>query len=212
MRHIENTAAKKSKFHWLSLQGDDNGRACYDQALRETDNFVVLPTLGSLVPGWLLLIPKFPISRLADLQAAHHDEFKYLIDCVWGELESKFGETFIFEHGGYAGSQISCGVDQAHLHFVPLHFNLTKAAHEEGSYHWQPLKAGQTPADVPTKQEYFFVSSRKKASFAEIQTPVSQWFRKLIAEKIGSPSEWNYKEYSFLDNVHKTIKVMGGHG
>ena len=35
-----------------------NDKEFYNQRLYETDNFAVIPALGAIVKGWLLIIPK----------------------------------------------------------------------------------------------------------------------------------------------------------
>ena len=39
-------------------------RIRYDNTIFETKNFVVMPSLGSLVAGWLLVVPKTPLAGL----------------------------------------------------------------------------------------------------------------------------------------------------
>ena len=82
---------QNSKFSWLFLPGSGGARARYDQVVTETANFVVLPSLGSIVPGWLLLIPKFPIARLADMEKHYHQEFNNTLFTAQKIVEAQFG-------------------------------------------------------------------------------------------------------------------------
>jgi hypothetical protein len=59
-------------------------RAAYDQVLLETHDCVVAPTLGSIVPNWLLIVPRRPAVNFRVWQAATR------MDPVWlvGEILS----------------------------------------------------------------------------------------------------------------------------
>lgn len=203
---------ESSKFHWLFLGNQHESDQPYDRPIMETKNFVVLPSLGSIVPGWLLVVPKWPVARIADISPDVRDEFEELVFKVRKIAEREFGQTFLFEHGGFAGSSVSCGVDQAHLHIVPLPFDLTTAALESKEERWVECDSSVFPYDICGLEEYWYVSSDRLALTKAVTTPESQWFRKLIASELRCADAWDYKKFSFLENIQGTIKVMGLHG
>lgn len=197
-----------SKFSWLFLPGSRGQRARYDQVVLESDNFVVLPSLGSIVPGWLLLIPKFPVVRFADIATCYHSEFERILSAVQGAVAGRFGAPFVFEHGGHRGSRVSCGVDQAHMHIVPLSFDLVSAATSDTTYQWVSLDHYSTPSQLSFQGEYLFVTSNERTAFAEVTTPISQWFRKIIAKHADCREMWNYRTHPFTDNIELTLSRM----
>ena len=60
----ERVGENHGKFHWLFLGEQTSTRNRYDRAILETRNFVVMPSLGSLVAGWLLVVPRTPLAGL----------------------------------------------------------------------------------------------------------------------------------------------------
>jgi len=209
---IHQTIDNSSKFHWLFTKADLAARPRHDQPICETANFVVLPSLGSIVPGWLLIVPKLPVSRMADIVPSSHGVLVELVELMTQAVEDRFGSAYYFEHGGHKGSLISCGVDQAHLHIVPLPFDLVERATQVEPCTWNKLGNSALPIDVVTDDEYWFVSSGETSHYRVVTDPKSQWFRKLIANEMGQPEAWNYKQYDFPEHIEETLSAMDAHG
>lgn len=201
-----------NKFQWLFLPGAEAPTALYDKVIEETQNFAVLPTRGSIVPGWVLIVPKFATSRIADVSESKMSELRDLLERVTSRLEKEFGTTFTFEHGGFQGSNVSCGVDQAHLHVASLNFDLVEAAKSASPGGWMHVGSDQLPPPEFSDGEYWFVSSGEVAMCKEIDLPISQFFRKIIAQKAEKAALWDYRTEDFNENVASTIKVMGANG
>ncbi|MEO9827644.1 MAG: HIT domain-containing protein [Paracoccaceae bacterium] len=212
MNHTHTKPEVGSKFHWLFLPGPKSTTALYDKIVEETRNFAVLPTKGSLVPGWLLIVPKFPTPRMADVPQNMSNELNDLLGRLTAKLENEFGTAYTFEHGGLKGSRVSCGVDQAHLHVAPLKFDLVNAAQSESPNGWFPVDPDRL---LPTKAaggEYWFASDGDSAICKMIDRPQSQFFRKIIAKESGNEELWDYREEDFIENVALTIDAMGANG
>lgn len=202
-----------SKFHWLFLRDMDTKRPSHDTPILETQNYVVLPSLGSIVPGWLLVVPKFPVSRIADIEPETRKEFEDLVLKARNVVEKRYNNNvYLFEHGGYRGSPISCGVDQAHLHIVPLPFDLLSVAKCARKDEWISSEQEKMPYEFCGEEEYLYTSSKEGTLYGAVPKPESQWFRKLIASHIGCPEMWDYKKHSFSQNIKETIKVIKMHG
>lgn len=201
-----------TKLHWLFLPGQSSSYALYDRIVEETDNFAVLPTKGSIVPGWVLVVPKFPIPRIADVPRALHGELNELVNRTCAKLEKAFGPTFTFEHGGFKGSQVSCGVDQAHLHIAALDFDLVQAAQMTSPTSWTNVDCDRAPNGTFSASEYWYVSSGAVSLSKPIEIAVPQFFRKIIAERAGCSEHWDYRKEDFIENVAVTLKAMGTNG
>ena len=201
-----------NKFHWLFLPGQRPTGATYDTVVEETQHFAVLPTKGSIVPGWVLVVPKFPIPRMADVPDKLHEELGELVNRVSKTLQSQFGTPYVFEHGGLKGSKVSCGVDQAHLHIACLDFDLLMAVEDELHREWQDMSPHKLPNSELAESEYWFVSNGTTAKSKSVDVPCSQFFRKIIARETGKVGLWDYRSDDFMDNVSKTIEAMGANG
>lgn len=210
----QSSSIESSKFHWLVLGDESEKRPSHDLPIWETKNFVVLPSLGSLVPGWLLVVPKTPVCRIADIDPTTRNEFEELVSKVKRAVEGRYDDAYLFEHGGFSGSPISCGVDQAHLHIAPLPFDLLEAARHtlEGEDQWTLSNQNKMPYDFCGDEEYWYVSSAKRSLYEKVVSPESQRFRKLIAFHLGCAEMWDYKKHHCLENIQETVEAMGLHG
>lgn len=203
-----------SRFGWITSAHSSCPRPVFDREVAATEHFVVLPTLGSLVPGWLLVIPRRAMPNLSYLTDIERDALEDLT-CALSDQARAFAATiFYFEHGGLAGSSVSCGVDQAHLHIVPLPFDLIDAAKMRRDVRWQETSSTQLSAVELRESEYLLVGSEDRPTLlGRPLQPTSQWFRRLIASQLGRPGEWDYRQYPALDVMDVTLNYFGGcHG
>src|SRR5690349_3777774 len=87
----------------------------------EFGDFVVAPTIGPLAPGHLLLLPRQHVPAIGMVSQAATRELPSLIELITSTLEARFGPTISFEHGTSGKEGVGgCGVDHAHMHFVPV--------------------------------------------------------------------------------------------
>jgi len=146
---------------------------------------------------------------LRELSADELGELVNLHTHVADRLRAFGGTVFAFEHGSSAiGSVAGCGVDQAHLHLVPLGFNLVEwaLAHND-DISW--VKSATAPlVNLPDEGEYVSVweVGRTDGAVGNIRQPVSQWMRRLIACRLGIETQWNYRTNPHLENVQRTIQ------
>ena len=116
-KHIDemkDTMKQTSKFAWARGEGRCPENLYYNEPIMETSEFLVVPSLGSIVPGWLLIVPKVDVARFSELPRQSLEKLETLLETLKAETENTFGRAYLFEHGGHVGSKLSCGVDQAH--------------------------------------------------------------------------------------------------
>ncbi len=185
----------------------------WNRPLLESPNFVVLPSLGSLVEGWLLIVPKRHHISMGALPVELAEEMLSLKRFVASQLSPRYGALCAFEHGpSDVLRRVGCGVDHAHLHIVPLAFDLAEAA------------APFMPSDAPWTQggwEQCNAAFRNGRDYLYVEQPIgsgriavhdafgSQVFRKVIAARVGIPEQFNWREYPQPDLVSRTIRAVG---
>lgn len=183
-------------------------RASWDTVLLQSEQFVAVPSKGSLVPGWVLVVPRRSVSSLAQLEKAERESLYLFVEQVSRHLQQSFGPLTAFEHGasGY-GSAYGCGVDHAHLHLAPLPFDLASAviANSKSFFSWRPVSGAFWNA-VDRERDYLALQSNNgNALVADQAPPVSQYFRRVIAHELGIGDRWDYRTHSFENNVFETI-------
>lgn len=183
--------------------------AAHDMPLRESDHFVCVPSLGSILPGWVLISPKRPVMSMAQLSESENCELQWFFDLVRNDIEDAFGPSSAFEHGAQiAGSATGCGVDQAHLHIVPIATDLVLA--EVASHlEWSSLSV-RFPFDANVgSKEYLWLADRDRSYIAYPGLPTSQFFRRVIARLCDVTENWDYRVDPFHEHIAETRQALG---
>lgn len=183
----------------------------YNTRVLESDNFIVIPTLGSLVQGWLLIVPKEFYLNASEFSTELLFELELLVRQLEKRVLPRFGEGYVlFEHGPKnTNSLAGCGVDYAHLHFVPTTFDL-KAGLEFYlglHYEWNMLSSILDLHNSHFLQkDYLYLRDQSGSHFITHQESIpSQTFRKVIAHYLGTPHFYDWKKNSFAENITSTI-------
>jgi diadenosine tetraphosphate (Ap4A) HIT family hydrolase len=179
-----------------------------DTLLFDTSNFAVFPTIGALVEGWVLIVPK---EHNYSMRSYYSDNyFKNFIDTIKGLLYKQYNKPIIiFEHGANeCGSLTSCGTNHAHLHMLPFNDSILNDMQQE--IKWNKCQA-EDINEIVKEKEYLYYCELSKEKFNQtdgyihiLSSPISQYFRKLLAKKIGQPDKYNYKDFPNLEIALKT--------
>jgi diadenosine tetraphosphate (Ap4A) HIT family hydrolase len=138
----------------------------------------------------------------------------FLADVV-SFVRAEYGPVAIFEHGPVQrGTTVGCGVDHAHVHVVPVKPD------------WSLLQAARTMAPeivwekLPSLHETrkYFIQSRP---YLLLHEPVaaelvigtgpsipSQMFRRIIANYVGRPHDFDWKQHPELEKIQGTIERL----
>lgn len=187
-------------------------RPVWDTPVLESSNFVALPSLGSLVEGWLLLVPREHYISMGALPVALVSEMEEMKAQLAEQVGSRFGEVCVFEHGpAFESRKVGCSVDHAHLHIVPLAFDLEKAANPFMPHdsEWSKAAWGQCREAHLAGRDYLYFEQPLGSGCISTHSEFgSQVFRKAIASQIGRPNDFNWREFPELDTVARTINVL----
>lgn len=189
-------------------------RDFWDRPLFETANFSVMPSLGSLVEGWMLVVPKRHFLCMGALSADLWSELRDLKTVIGASLAEQYGEVCAFEHGAHAPNrEVGCGVDHAHLHLVPVpaRIDLAKAAEEflPARVSWSSAAYEACQLAFSRGDDYLYVEQPLGAGrIATGDALGGQIFRKAIATQLGVPDEFNWRQYPQLHNVRQTIRKV----
>jgi ATP adenylyltransferase len=197
-----------------------NKRHCeiFDTVLFETEQYVVVPTLGSVVPNWLLVVPRVESLNFARWEADSGQQVSRILDQVCEALDIGKGKVIWFEHGAVVpNSSIGCGVDRAHLHILvepPFEaFDFLDLAVERCQSKWEKRQSiHDCYRAIDVDRSYFALGDISNSILAQdVEGAGSQFLRKLIAELSGAQDQWDYKKYPNLANISTTLGNYAGH-
>lgn len=184
----------------------------WDHVLLESRHFVALPTLGHLVQGWLLVVPRDCYLCAGALSSQLLSELVGFLDRVTSLVKSEYGPVAIFEHGPVQRyTAVGCGVDHAHVHVVPIESDwpLLQIAKK-----WAPQLTWETASSIQDTKEYFinkkqYLFLREPFSINSVigtgSSIPSQLFRRIIARYVGRPQDFDWKIYPEHKQIYSTI-------
>lgn len=181
-----------------------------NRKLFETENFVVFPTVGQIVEGYLLIMPKSHTTSIANMNKQLFDELEYVYSQTSNILESNYSKPIFFEHGvcrtaydNYNG----CCVDHAHIHAVPAQVNVSNELKKE--FKFTKIKKVSELAKIGKNGNYLYVDdiSGDKLVF-EANSVRSQHIRYLIAEELNVPEKGDWYIYPGEQEINATIRKL----
>jgi ATP adenylyltransferase len=178
--------------------------------LIESPNFMVFPSLGALVEGWVLLVPKQHFLSIGALPDSLISEMQQLKETVCRQLQQNYGTVSAFEHGpGQKQRKVGCGVDHAHLHILPADFDLSGAVspYLPAGARWSAANLAECRAAVNHGEDYLYLEQPiGNVRIVRHQDLGSQLFRRAIAAHLGAPDEFDWRDNPQMENVKQTIQ------
>lgn len=194
-------------------QGNDTEKECWDEILVEDDNFVCTPTVGALVEGYVLTIPKNHAICSGELSSELIEEYWEFTTDVANKIEDSCGQTIIFEHGpNNSNTQVGCGVDHAHLHIVPFKEPVIDEVNQINSspIQWHSIdNIQEVKHTYESGEEYLlFRNQSGDLMLGTSLTISSQLFRRAIATINGCPEKFDWNSHPFKSNVESTVECF----
>jgi ATP adenylyltransferase len=178
----------------------------------ETDRFVVWPSLGGFIEGWVLILPKEHVLSVAACPREWLDELRGLAATVVRRVESAYGEAAIFEHGPVARATLTgCGIDHAHLHVVPTSVDLIAAGAQfvPLDLHWETIDGLEDLRDLVALRDepYLYVRQFEVERVAFAPDLPSQYMRQALAGA-AQRSRFDWKDDLELVNTRATLERL----
>lgn len=185
------------------------GTHAENRVLHATENFRVLPSLGQIVEGYLLIIPVQHYRAIADLPTELYRELTTVISSTRRVLSMSYGPAVLFEHGIRGDEAGGCGVEHAHLHIIPFAnqnelFAVLKANHP----FTRTPSVGEHSLQVSSNAPYlYYEQANGNAWMCEIERIESQYVRKIIAQYAGMAT-WDWRESGQELSLLQTISRL----
>ena len=190
--------------------GSTNESQIADHIVFESENFVVVPSIGSIIPGWLLIVPRKHFLSVGSFHEEMFHEFLEIRTVAVEALTECFGSVFSFEHGAVREREsIGCGVDHAHMHLVAADLDLVASVKEmsKSLLEWRPVSGIASAGRYVVNQlPYVFIQPPSgEAWIGSAQIVESQLVRKAIATHAGQAGSWDWKKHPFQHNAKETV-------
>lgn len=175
----------------------------------ETKDFACIPSIGSFVEGYLLIVPRKHFLSFLSLPFHYAEELNSIITCLCDfYLDCYHSKYIIFEHGSSnLDNTGGMSVLHAHLHIVPYNSSFIPDLKD---YHF--IKYNEI---LDLKRDYYFNTKQSPYLFfrdvdssyyyCENENIPSQFFRKKLCNSLGLINMGDWKEFPFIDNIVRTI-------
>ncbi|MCB2182986.1 MAG: HIT domain-containing protein [Desulfobulbaceae bacterium] len=196
------------KFYNLFYELVGANKSLQSRILFKNNDFVVIPTLGSLCPGYLLILPKKHFVSVGSMPNEYYQSLCKLLGNVKEIIQEKyFSNVIAFEHGAVSANYLGGACcDHAHIHVVPYNGNLLSSFQIRKFQIDEIFTFSSLSESVKNDKPYLFYQSQSNRMYMITADRIpSQMIRKIIAEKNGIPDKWDWRENLFEANIIKTI-------
>lgn len=174
-----------------------------------TENFYVFPTIGQLVDGYLLVVPRKHYTTLDELPPELVGELADTSKRVRAALSEIYGSCICFEHGARGPLNGGCGIYHAHLHVVPLSGFSDPVERLKLKFPFGELAHLR---EIANRSEglssyLFYQDSHARLYVFDTGPLPSQYMRKLIADALENP-DWNWRAVGREERLVTTIQRL----
>jgi ATP adenylyltransferase len=142
-----------------------------------------------------------------DLRSHDRQILLSLAKAMANEVKIFGRNTFIFEHGPTKPcSANGCGVDQSHLHVVPMDGDLLSMVLADDSVVWAIANTLDPWTQCQQDREYLLICGKDDCYIGFPRVVQSQYFRKKIAQILGMSDAWDYRKWPSHENAQRTIE------
>jgi ATP adenylyltransferase len=183
----------------------------WDVILFQSKNFIVFPTMGGMLEGWLLVVPRRHYICMAAMEKNLWSELQELRELVSIAIEECYGPIAAFEHGPTKPDQpVGCGVDHAHLHLVPTRCDLSKGL--EGflseSVSWNAIGGIHDLKKIHESAKLPYLYLEQPLGCPSVATHSkfeSQLFRRVLARHLDRGASYDWRQFPEEINAYATV-------
>jgi diadenosine tetraphosphate (Ap4A) HIT family hydrolase len=181
--------------------------------LFESSSLTVVPSVGALVEGWLLIVPKTHAISSGALPKHLARDLYTMTRFVYESVSFIYGTACIFEHGAVArGRAVGCGVDHAHVHVAPVECDLVAAVSplSPTEVRWRDADMVESCREAfEAGDDYLYVEQAlSQGKIAQGPLFGSQLFRRAIAANAGVEEQFNWRDFPQIPTVEATVKKL----
>ena len=178
------------------------------EVIESTENFLILPALGSFVPYYFIIVSKDHADSIGStiINETIAQEFKKIKSKIERFIYEQTGGDYIcFEHGGAYSNTSGCCIGHAHLHILPTgsqnFLDSTKQnLGEPKLIEYEDIHKNQDSG-------YLLLEEKNKVYYWPNPKIISQFMRRLVAQQCGLGDKYDWKNFPFYKNMEKTTQT-----
>lgn len=184
-------------------------RAIEDTILIQNEDFICIPALGALLPGYVLIVSKRHFIGINEATKRELTSLNCITNEVFKHLIYKSGHI-MFEHGGATCASSSSCIDHFHIHIAPIsQFTAADILSKIPiPYTIKNKTTKQEIQQLSTNAPYLMISDKTETYHLASPSFPSQLIRRVIATMLGMKDEWNWTIYTHENNIKKTIEIF----
>ena len=181
-----------------------------DRILLETDSFVVMPTIGSFVEGYMLIVTKNHYTSIAQISEEELCELNCVIKTCKSLISDKLNKkSVLFEHGSVPSCKTSGAcVEHAHLHIVPSNVDIDGALEEYEAEICEIEGLNHLQKNFSTDPYLYYQSISEKEYLVESDIIPYQFFRQVLCSAFGTLEYWDWRKNYGVENIKKTLEIF----
>lgn len=200
----------KTKRSFWSKYGKKYGQ--FTDIILDTDQFLAMTGLGALTEGYLLIIPKRHYRSIGAIPEEKFAELSEFCEKIRKIIEHLYGPVVLFEHGMSKCHFAGGCIDHAHIHFIPCTKDFRSTL--QNDFKEKKIENYDELSEFTTSHTpyFFYENARREKYVYNVHKDVpSQYFRRLWAESIGRPNEWDWGVFIGEENIARTINKIHGY-
>jgi ATP adenylyltransferase len=180
----------------------------YDKELYSYKDFVVVPGLGPLAAGYLMILPRAHYLSVASLPPTLLRDLIDLKSEVRRVIAERFADPIFFEHGPSTskGGGGSC-VDHAHIHVLPTQIDLVPVlrSRHQGL---QNIRSIEQLREFRGTDYVFYEDQNGEMYSTHVTSLPGQYVRRVLAQNMGLEDSWDYAAYPNYSLIRSTISRL----
>ncbi len=178
------------------------------RTILEQDDFRVLPSLGQIVPGYLLLVPIHHYRAFADMPLEELQAAEVLKTNLTEQMRSKYGNFLFFEHGVRTSDSGGCGISHAHLHVVPFPDDKDPIEQLTRAFPFEEVSSLLGLNRVQPDRSYLYYESVRGNKYVFYPPFIpSQYIRRVLAEALGTRA-WDWRRCGREERLLRTLSQV----
>ena len=185
----------------LSLK-PENAKSFYNRPIYETENFTIIPSIGPLVLGHVLVVSKIHAECLALMGIEKIEELRlFILNTILKKSRNK--DILFFEHGSFDGNNGGACVIHTHIHMIPnygINYNIFDGVLKIFDTNFNSEKLANI--DMPYILSF---NSSNDVRIYEAYNVHSQMMQKAICSKMRI-KEWDWRKDRKEALIHESLK------